>query len=71
MLSECRFLLNGKTSADGPVRLSLSMTDAPGNDPVLTCSGTVVPAVWEGPLEYFIADIHTEYNLFALGHLCL
>ena len=67
MLTECSFLLNGKTGENGRVHLELSMADTPGSSPALICDGTVTPARWEGPTEYFIADIHTEYNLFALG----
>ena len=66
-LPNFHYLVNGITGADGAVNLSLLIPDRPEAGPVLTCSGTVVPAAYEGELSYMIGDIITDYNLFALS----
>lgn len=67
LLPELHLLVNGTTGADGTVSIGLTLPDRQEEDPVFTCTGTVVPAAYEGKLEYMIGDIITDYNLFALS----
>ena len=60
------YLVNCVTGADGAVNLSLALPDKP-DEPVITCTGTIVPVAYEGELSYMIGEIITDYNLFALS----
>lgn len=61
------YLIRGViTGANGAVKLTLSNPDKPDAEPVFTVTGQFTPVFYDGPLEYMIGDIITDYSLFDL-----
>ena len=61
------YLIHGViTGSDGAVKLTLSSPDKPDAEPVFTVTGQFTPASYDGPLDYYIGDIITDYSLFDL-----
>ena len=61
------FLMDGVTTAEGSVNLTLTLTDRPEMGPVFSCEGTITQVPREGELWYEIGDIVTDFDLFALN----
>ncbi len=62
-----QLLLNGKTTANGDVDLSLLLPDRQEKGPVFSCTGSVTKAVREEPLAYTAEDLKAKYNLLNLN----
>lgn len=61
------YLIHGVVNgADGALKLTLNNPDKPDMDPVFTVTGQFTPVSYDGPLEYMIGDIITDYSLFDL-----
>ena len=66
LIPNVNLLLNGTTTADGQVNLSLTEADRPETGPVFSVTGTVTASPYQGEMWYYIGDIITDYDLFAL-----
>ena len=68
LLPAFRFLLAGKVTPEGQVRIALLPEDRPGAGEVFTCEGTVTPAEHEAPMVYDWSELNSEYNILSLNY---